>query len=125
MKYTAPTPKLDRIDLTQTGIAMFLGPRSADIMCLLWQEPATTKNVWKRLRASDTMYTTVATTMNRLVERGFLTRENIGTDTKPTYHFTPTMSELELTHFCINYTLLAIRLTFNINFVILGENDAT
>jgi len=118
LKHTIATPKLDRIDLSHDGIAMFLGPTSTEVMQVLWDAPGTIKSVWTKLRRTklfeDTMYTTIATTCNRLVDRGFLTRNNIASDGKPTFHFVPTMTEVELTQFCIYFIIHRIQTSFNI-----------
>ena len=91
----------------------------------LWREPATIKQVYNKLRRTsafeETMYTTIATTCMRLTQRGFLTQQNIATDAKPVYHYTPTMTEHELIAFCLTFILQRFESTFHIKITDLAK----
>ncbi len=63
-------------DPEATGTAVFLGPTEAQLMDLLWKhENLTVKQALYHLGGSaDLAYTTVMTVMNRLTDKGLLTR---------------------------------------------------
>ena len=67
-------------DVRGQGSAVFLGPTEARLMELAWKHPElTVKAVLFHLGPTPGLaYTTVMTIMNRLVEKGLLTRTRTG-----------------------------------------------
>ncbi len=62
------------------GLSKALGPLEAEIMQILWQEAhSSVRQIHALLAQQRTIaYTTVLTTMRRLVDKGFLKRERAG-----------------------------------------------
>ena len=73
-------PGTFHFDPRATGLEVFLGPTEARLMELVWTHgPVTIKKVLFYLGPERTpAYTTVMTVMNRLSEKGLLTREKDG-----------------------------------------------
>lgn len=54
---------------------MFLGPLEAELMEIAWERSeVTVKRARQLLRDSTSAYTTISTVLNRLVEKGLLTK---------------------------------------------------
>ena len=67
-------------DIRAEGAAVFLGPTEARLMELAWRQPSlTVKSALALLGPkSGLAYTTVMTVLNRLVDKGLLTRSRNG-----------------------------------------------
>ena len=67
-------------DIGAEGTAIFLGPTEARLMELAWREPSlTVKSALSHLGPkSGLAYTTVMTVLNRLVNKGLLSRSRDG-----------------------------------------------
>ncbi len=62
------------LNLKKQGLEMFVGPLQAQILRAIWSEqPVTIMDVTEIV--SIKAYSTIATTMNRLVDKGLLLRE--------------------------------------------------
>ena len=80
------------------GLERWFGPLEAEIMTIVWRigAPTTIKKVWRTIVDTRPLaYTTVMTTMGRLVEKGLLTAEKRGI----AYIYTPTCSQAEFEGF--------------------------
>lgn len=76
---------------TADGLARWLHPLELAIMTALWDagRPRTVKQIWLVLRReyrADIAYTTVASTLMRLAEKGMLCRTGAGAGPAHLYH---------------------------------------
>lgn len=96
-----------RFDPRHTGARCWLGPFEAAVMAAVWDAdtPITIKRVWRTLwNDHEHAYTSVATTMVRLTEKGLLTRRRVGY----AFVFTPTVTEDEFIETQRGYVLQAL-----------------
>jgi len=70
-------------DTSKTGLERSLGPLTAAVMNIVWNngnQPITVKEVWKRAekdyQRKDLSYTTIASTMTRMYANGLLKRQS-------------------------------------------------
>ena len=83
-----------RFDPRQSGARCWLHPFEDAVMATVWKAdtPLTVKRVWRTLwDTHERAYTSVATTMMRLVAKGLLTRRRSGM----AFVFAPTLTEQE------------------------------
>jgi len=75
-----------RYNPRKEGLERWLGSLETTIMDIIWDRgaPCTVKYVFRTL-ADDRAYTTIMTTMQRLAEKGILTRKRVGLS----YQYTP------------------------------------
>ncbi|GFP19478.1 hypothetical protein HKBW3S03_00983 [Candidatus Hakubella thermalkaliphila] len=73
-----------------------LGDLEAEIMGYVWRSRRTTvREVWEQIYEKRKIaYTTVMTVMNRLTQKGILSREKIGV----TYYYTPVVTKTQVIH---------------------------
>ncbi len=71
-----------------------LGDLEAEIMGYVWRSKRTTvREVWEQIyERRKIAYTTVMTVMNRLAQKGILSREKIGV----TYYYTPAVTKTQV-----------------------------
>ena len=96
-----------RFDPAQSGARCWLGPAEAAIMATIWEAdtPLTIRRVWRTLWDDyERAYTSVATTVNRLVAKGLLTRRRSGL----AFVFTATLTEQEFIDTQRGYVLAAL-----------------
>lgn len=77
-----------RYDPRKEGLARWLGSLETDIMCAVWDcdRAITVKRIYRELLDDrEIAYTSVMTTMERLVKKGLMTRERVGLR----YEYTP------------------------------------
>lgn len=72
--------KIRKFNVHERGLNRFFGPLEAKIMHVLWNGPEITiKDVQARLERDKIInFNTVMTVMNRLVEKGILTKRTVG-----------------------------------------------
>jgi predicted transcriptional regulator len=75
-----------------------LGPTETQIMQVVWSHrgPLTVRQVHTVLSFCGLAYTTIMTTMERLAEKGVLTRDNGRAGFGGAYHYMPALSRGEL-----------------------------
>lgn len=89
---TTPTPiPILRYRPQAEGLERWFHPLELAIMTALWDagRPRTVKQVWQHLRReyrADIAYTTVASTLMRLAEKGMLCRTGAGAGPAHLYH---------------------------------------
>lgn len=83
----------DFINLSASGIEMFLGPLEAACMRAIWDNNRVTKKIWRYVRENyksphtdESAYTSVTSTVTRLFDHGYVTR--VG-DRHAGYTYTP------------------------------------
>lgn len=112
---TKPTqaPMVNRVYLDLEGLALFLGGETQAVIysCVLAMPGATIKRIQSYLTEEykPIAYTTVATTANRLVDKGILARHNTGSKGKPEYVYTALINYDALVDAAIGNVIAALR----------------
>lgn len=105
--HTVATMQIDK-----TGIEMFIGPLEAAILRALWRGKQSSPTIWRDVRAAyhtpnseEIAYTTVTSTLHRLVLRGYVRR----TGDKRRYTYVPAFeTETAFVHACVRSAMWAL-----------------
>lgn len=98
---------LRRLNIGSSGLDLFLGPLEAQVLEAIYAGATDIPAVHKALRQSnnDIAYTTTATTVNRLAQKGIITREH----TKPANAiYRPTLERAAFIEAAVEATLATL-----------------
>ncbi|OME78721.1 transcriptional regulator [Paenibacillus sp. FSL A5-0031] len=86
--------KIQRMKISEEGLNRFFGPLEAQIMEIVWseREEVSIKKV-QSLLIEELSFNTVMTVLNRLVEKGHLTKASLGKGRNKTSNFKPVQSK--------------------------------
>lgn len=85
--------KIQRMKLSEEGLNRFFGPLEARIMEIVWQHGTVSIKKVNELLNDELSFNTVMTILNRLVEKGHLTKTTTGKGRNKASHFLPIQSK--------------------------------
>jgi predicted transcriptional regulator len=109
---TIDRPLIKTVSIDHEGLTLFIGPLEAAIMRAVWNNANTSRAIYRAVRdeyrpekSEEIAFTSVTSTIDRLFERGFLTR----TGDRSGYTYAPAVPDEEaFASLCVSYVLKAL-----------------
>lgn len=105
-------PLIKTVSIDHEGLTIFIGPLEAAIMRAVWDNASTSRAIYRVVRqaykpekSEEIAFTSVTSTIDRLYERGFLTR----TGDRAGYKYAPAVAdEATFVMLCVTYVMQAL-----------------